>query len=187
MSNSSLQSLMKQIDSVAKANDEIIKQIDIAKNSNNRLDILQYVISQQQDYTKLILTVQEVKRQKYVKQVIDQWHQPIELIAIQDIFNDRLNYRCIHFNDLAQLNKAMFIVVQKYKLFGDTDESKQEVEKFLFNFQSIHDNGLKQIQKQLDAPKSDLEDLKKKIDDINYQIENMANSTQNITFQLKQV
>ncbi|CAF1630320.1 unnamed protein product, partial [Didymodactylos carnosus] len=137
---------------------------------------------------KLVLNVREFKSKKPASNIIRTWKDKIELTVIPDIFNDKLNYTCVNYADLVRLNKEMLAVVHKYELFGDGEKAKNEVNKFLENFQLIRDNGLKQIQKKLTVRESsDLQILEKNVNNINSEIENMVSTNESITFTMTEI
>ncbi|CAF1282823.1 unnamed protein product [Didymodactylos carnosus] len=181
--------VMKEAHRIAKANDQLITKIDTARKTNAQMPTIEYIVisTHSPDSKKLSLNVREHKSSKPASTIINSWRNLIELTVIPDLFNDNLNYKCEKYSDLVRLNKEMFVVAQKFELFGDSARAKAELEKFLTNFQSLHNNGFKQVEKLLAEPHSDLQQISKKVNDINCQIENMANINLNTRFQSAQI
>jgi hypothetical protein len=83
-----------------------------------------------------------------------------------DFFNDRLDYSCSTFDDLLRLNKEMLRVALKYRLFGNTPSSLEELQKYLHNFELIRLR-LVEIEKELTAKLSDITTIQQALLDFN--------------------
>jgi len=68
---------------------------------------------------------------------------PLTLINIVDLFNDNIDYTCNTLEDLSRLNNDLLAFSKKFELFGDTQKTRTELEKFVRNFESIQNHLLK--------------------------------------------
>eukprot|EP01116_Phalansterium_solitarium_P018130 TRINITY_DN4689_c0_g1_i1.p1 TRINITY_DN4689_c0_g1~~TRINITY_DN4689_c0_g1_i1.p1 ORF type:complete len:283 (-),score=40.34 TRINITY_DN4689_c0_g1_i1:215-1063(-) len=60
-----------------------------------------------------------------------------QLTDIEDMFNDKVFYKCVTFADIKRLNSDMHRVAQKYRLFGGSEESIAVLRQFLGNFEVL--------------------------------------------------
>ena len=112
--------------------------------------------------------IQRINNQK----IISSCNKKQNLVAITDIFNDKLDYNCSSFADAARLNESMLFVAQKYKLFGRSEESKQELLKFKNNFEILQ-TFLGQIEEQMIDAKGNKQDIQKEVEFINKKIQDL--------------
>jgi hypothetical protein len=177
MSGRSIETRLKQIDTMAKANEEVIKQID--SSASTKVNLVTYVIS----CVDGTFSVNERQQSRQGSQVANSWCETIELTTIPDIFNDKINYSCTRYSDLKRLNQDMLRVAQKYELFGDSEKAHQEIGKFENNFRLIQ-SALKRITELLrNGGGGNLIDIRQQLDNVNNQIKALRTSYSNITFQ----
>ncbi|CAF2045199.1 unnamed protein product [Rotaria magnacalcarata] len=160
--------ILRQVETLKKHNDEIFKYID----GRNMVNKFQYNVTQSMVNDCYKFDVTENTVEESGNTIINSWHSSIQMTVIPDIFNDKINHSCSNYADLVRLNSEMYIVVQKYELFGDSDRARQEMLKFLENFRLIQTN-LKLIEAKAEHEINKLEELKNKINDINHQFENL--------------
>lgn len=169
---------LRQVQTIKKQNDEIIKHINGVKVVNR----FHYNITQSMVNKCFKFDVTEKQVEESGSSIINSWTLSISMIVIPDIFNDKINYSCSKFSDLVRLNNEMHVVIQKYELFGDSERARQETQKFLENFRLIQKQ-LKLIEASLTHEISKLEELKNKLNDINSQFENLMHD-HDVTFVL---
>jgi len=99
----------------------------------------------------------------------------LNLIIIDDVFNDKLNYNCTSFEQIQYLNKAMLPVAMKYALFGDSEKAIAETRKFLTNFEILQ-TGLGQCEERLKDVDSNMEELRQKIQALNTKCTELDNT-----------
>ena len=172
-----LRDILEDIASVKQKNDERIQRI----NNNPTVNTFQYLITQSTVNNCFKFGVNELQVKQDSSVVTKAWRVSGQIIAISDIFNDKLNYSCETYADLVRLNSEMYTVAEKYELFGDSEKARQEALKFLKNFQLIETN-LKQIEESVQQEESKLEELKNKVNDINSQLEKLMTEYKNLSF-----
>ncbi len=145
--------LLKKIHAIAKTNDEIIARVQNTKEVSSFSYILKQNILAGGQPT---FSITEKKFSKSATGVISSWrnNNSITLQVVPDVFNDRVEYNLVSFRDVIRLNAALLLVpllclffielylfslfyfrLQKYRLFGESAEAKQELEKFKYNFE----------------------------------------------------
>lgn len=72
-----------------------------------------------------------------VSSILRGWSDAPRLATPTDMFHDRMDYSIATFPDLERVNTAMLAVVNKYRMFGDTAEAREEVAHFVGNFDAI--------------------------------------------------
>jgi hypothetical protein len=180
MSGRSIQARLKQIDALAKINEETIKQID--SSAATTVNLVTYVIS----CSNGTFSVNESKQSQQGNQVANGWRETIDLTSIPDIFNDKINYSCTTYQDLKRLNGEMLRVAQKYELFGDSEKAHKEIAEFENNFRIIQ-AALKRITElHRTGGSGHLANIQEQLDNVNNQIKALRTSYPNITFQQNQ-
>lgn len=69
--------------------------------------------------------------------LLNKWQPKFQIQAIEDIFNDKINYNITNFEQLVTLNEEMLRVAQKYSLFDGTKSALAVLAQFLSNFEVI--------------------------------------------------
>jgi len=95
--------------------------------------------------------------------------------VIKDLFNDKLNYNILEYNDLVLINNKMLEVAEKYKMFGESEPVNTELSKFLQNFEMIQVE-LVQIEEKIQDTDSELKKLEAEVKNINERLSNFKNS-----------
>ncbi len=169
--------ILRKIESIAKINDEIINRI----NSKTKLiKSFKYYVKESlsDNNSKVKYPIFEVKQEKEeenVSKIISEWKKSLSITKIDDVFNDNINFSCKYFNDIIRLNKEMVSVSKKYRLFGETEQSKIELNKFKNNYEVLQ-TGLGEIELTLIDTNSDLEDIINAVGQINNLFKTLGNN-----------
>eukprot|EP00735_Rhodelphis_limneticus_P002877 TRINITY_DN1394_c0_g1::TRINITY_DN1394_c0_g1_i1::g.19999::m.19999 TRINITY_DN1394_c0_g1::TRINITY_DN1394_c0_g1_i1::g.19999 ORF type:complete len:366 (+),score=42.94,TLD/PF07534.11/5e-19,Sec20/PF03908.8/5.8e+03,Sec20/PF03908.8/11,Sec20/PF03908.8/34,Cytochrom_B562/PF07361.6/8.4e+03,Cytochrom_B562/PF07361.6/0.15,FliD_N/PF02465.13/3.1e+03,FliD_N/PF02465.13/0.78 TRINITY_DN1394_c0_g1_i1:65-1099(+) len=160
---------MKKISQLAERNAALIKQLQTAKPINQKSYDLTYNPNQP--------APSFTAKQNTTTVQVDKWllEAPIsaQMIAIKDIFKDKIDYSCKNFQDLVRLNEAMLPVAGQYELFGESPKAAEELGKFLKNFELLQE-GLTKVQNQLDlAQQNSLEEINSQLEQVNNILESL--------------
>ena len=136
------QILLRKIEAIKNVNDEIIERID-NKNGYNRVIKHNFSICFKEGVFELeIDTVKEevvCTNVYYGPHSVDNFKKNLDLIHIEDIFNDGLNFDdCECYKEYKQLNERMLPVVKKWVFFGNTNEAVETLRKWKKNYEDIH-------------------------------------------------
>jgi hypothetical protein len=171
----SVEERLRKVDAMVTANNELIQQINA---QNGAVNLITYVITRQAD-GKHVATEQTTTNP--AQTVIAQWRGPTELTQIPDIFNDKLNFRCVEFQDLVRLNRDMVTVAHKYKLF-DSGPAIQEIDKFENNYRLIQ-TALRQLLEIINTGgRGHLADIQYQLESINSCVAELQNKYKNLLF-----
>ncbi len=96
--------------------------------------------------------------------------------AVNDLFNDRLNYAPQTFDELVKLNSSMLAVALKYEMFGETNKAREELVKFKNNFEIIQVALGELEQRTQDAP-SEMERIASGVKQLNTQLKQLQSPT----------
>lgn len=72
-----------------------------------------------------------------VTDVLSSWCPDTELIAVADVFNDKLDYHCCCLADVARLNKDILRVAEKFKFFDNTVAARKALQEFRDNYEKL--------------------------------------------------
>ncbi len=123
--------LIKKITAIAKINQEIIDRIpwkDVGKKPT-------YTVQSNQQ--EGLLTKIKLVRSASTAVDLVQLCQPIQIQAIEDYFNDKLDYNVRNISDITRLNGSMLPVAHKYELFGPTPKALRVLRQFKENYEAI--------------------------------------------------
>jgi hypothetical protein len=114
--------LLKKIQAIATVNNEIIVRI----KSKEKVIFFKYEMGMKRE-SAFQITLKETKEEIDAKNISCTWKGPPLMIPIPDIFNDKININCTSFEDLERLNNEILQVSLKYRLFGESDDAKNEM------------------------------------------------------------
>uniref|UniRef100_A0A0G4HS00 Uncharacterized protein n=1 Tax=Chromera velia CCMP2878 TaxID=1169474 RepID=A0A0G4HS00_9ALVE len=124
---------LRKVYSVMKVNAEIIHRLQQVGNKQVVLGWdLHVTFSSGKFAVKQIATDAQT-----AQQIVSQFVPECELIPIEDLFNDKLNFQCRKFNDLARLNGEMWRVAKKYEMFEGSSRSEKVLQDWLENFNRL--------------------------------------------------
>lgn len=104
-----------------------------------------------------------------VRAVIAGWRPSRQLLTIDDLFNDRINYTVTNFEDLVRLNKEIHRVAIKYRMFEGSSRALAILQQFLSNFEILQQL-LGEIEAMLQSVPSYKEEIVARLIPINQQI-----------------
>jgi hypothetical protein len=108
-----------------------------------------------------------------VQVILGSWKPMQSLIVIDDIFNDKISFNYSNFNDLIRLNKELCHVGKKYRLFGQSAEAKEELDKFFKNLSRIQSDLYSLLSLVADQPKKDISAYQTALNNANQHISNL--------------
>ncbi|CAF4225456.1 unnamed protein product [Rotaria sp. Silwood2] len=172
ISDESVTNLIKLTEAIAKTNDELIQQIN---EMTGEISLVTYVFTRQDDGSYVI---NERIRMSQAETVVSEWRDVIELINIEDVFNDKISYSCNDYQDLIRLNRDMLPIVKKYEFFGDGHQPLQAINKFTENFRRIQGA----LQELRTGGRSHLNDINQRLNNINNEIKDLRDKYKNVSF-----
>jgi hypothetical protein len=174
--NGSITDVIKIIEATAKVSDEIINQIN---EMTGELNLMTYIITRKNNEE---YTINENMNTSEVATVVFKWQDAIELIIIEDVFNDKIDYTCNTYEDMIRLNRDMLAVVKKYESFGNEPQRLQVVNKFYQNFHRIQEALQKLLLFLRTGGQCHLNDIKQRLNKINNELKDLQNKYKNVTF-----
>jgi len=172
-------SLLNKIKSLATSNQEIIDRINKQEIIIKSYDIAVYPVYEE---GQIRLEYEDVKIQSNLTDFLSQTQWPSELVQSNDIFNDKIDFNCTSFEDCVRLNKLMFPVSQKFRMFGGSEESVAELTNFLANFEIIQKHLIKVEQSIIDEPMPTNHGVQEQLDQINYLFSSMKSTIPGVKF-----
>jgi len=106
-------------------------------------------------------------------EICDAWSTKQSLVAVDDIFNDKLDFTCLSFSDIIRLNKTLLPVARKFKFFDCTESAINALKQFLETYEHL-DVFLGEIESilALQDASSEKEKHTKVVDDLNAEVKN---------------
>lgn len=156
--------LLKKIKALSTVNQEIIDRIKAKKSVvTYKYSLASNLQSAQSPLNELPLFFREAKQEQDAQQLISSFKPNISqspLTAVDDIFNDRLNYTCSSFQDIVRLNADIPRVAQKFDLLRE-EKAVPYVRQFLENLNTLQ-VALGQLDGMLRDQESSLQQLQTK-------------------------
>jgi hypothetical protein len=166
-----MEATLAKIKGLATVNSEIIQRL--SQPQQQRVVAYKYYV----EYADQSFKVREEKEERpgtrvfnplltSVSPFVADWRGNVDLIRVDDIFNDKIDYDCTCFQDIVRLNEALLGVAKKYELFGESEKAINEVEKFKANFESLH-LSLGLVERQVVDTDSELAKYRAEVEELN--------------------
>ncbi|CAF2136474.1 unnamed protein product [Rotaria magnacalcarata] len=169
--------VIRRAEATAERNHELIRQIN---EMTGEITAMTYVLRRQDNGS---YSVEENIRVSIEAQtIVSEWQDIIELIDIEDSFNDKINYSCNNYQDMICLNSDMLLVVKKYESFGDVDRLLKIVNKFAENFCRIERALQKLLLHLCTSDQSRLDEITQRVDRINNEIKDLRDKYNYLSF-----
>ncbi|CAM4933748.1 unnamed protein product [Rotaria socialis] len=169
--------VIRRAEATAERNNELIRQIN---EMTGEITVMTYALRRQDNGSYSV--EENIRVSIEAQMIVSEWQDIIQLINIEDSFNDEINYSCNDYQDMIFLNSDMLLVIKKYESLGDEDRLLKIVNKFAENFCRIERALQKLLLHLCTSDQSRLDEITQRVDRINNEIKDLRDKYKYLSF-----